>query len=96
MFVVSVVRVLVFIVIWIAAGRRVWLVPHLFSDEVPISHILSPWVEEDKPRGAFSDSSHTACSWAWRPAGSRQAGVVDCAFADLQTRTATRSLRRRC
>ena len=51
LFVVSVVRVALFTALWVATGRSVWLLPNLYSDDVPIGRILSPLWGEDKPRG---------------------------------------------
>ena len=51
LFVVSVVRVALFTALWVATGRSVWLLPNLYSDDVPIGRILSPMWGEDKPRG---------------------------------------------
>ena len=51
LFVVSVVRVVLFTLTWVATGRSVWLLPNLYSDDVPVSQILRPVWGEEKPRG---------------------------------------------
>ena len=49
-FAVSVLRLALFVTLWVATGRSVWLFPNLYSEEIPITHILSPWLEESRPK----------------------------------------------
>ena len=51
LFVISVVRLVLFTLTWVATGRSVWLLPNLYSDDIPVSQILSPVWGEEKPRG---------------------------------------------
>lgn len=47
-FVVFVVRVIVFAVVWIVAGRQFWIMPNITSDEIPIDEVFSPmWAFDD-------------------------------------------------
>ena len=47
LFFLSVLRLAIFIACWIALGRALWLLPNLYSDDVPITAILRPlWGEE--------------------------------------------------
>ena len=48
MFTLAVIRMVVFVCIWICLGRRIWLLPNLFSDEAPINELLRPLIAEDK------------------------------------------------
>jgi hypothetical protein len=49
LFGLTVVRLIIFTVLWVVTGRSLWLLPNLYSDDVPISHILSPLWAEDAP-----------------------------------------------
>jgi hypothetical protein len=52
LFGITVVRLIIFTVLWVVTGRSLWLLPNLYSDDVPISHILSPlWAEDAPPPG---------------------------------------------
>ncbi len=52
LFGLTVVRLIIFTVLWVVTGRSLWLLPNLYSDDVPISHILSPlWAEDVPPPG---------------------------------------------
>lgn len=51
LFVVSVVRVLIFTAMWVATGRSIWLLPNLYSDDVPVSQILRPFLGEEERKG---------------------------------------------
>jgi len=44
----------------VALGRSIWLLPNLYSEEIPITQILTPWVEETKPKGAAQPPSLAA------------------------------------
>lgn len=47
-FVIFVVRVIVFAVVWIIAGRQFWILPNITSDEIPIDEVFSPmWAFDD-------------------------------------------------
>lgn len=47
-FVIFVVRVVVFAVVWIVAGRQFWVLPNITSDEIPIDEVFSPmWAFDD-------------------------------------------------
>ena len=49
-FALSVVRLVLFVSLWVALGRNVWLFPNLYSEEIPITHILSPVIAESLPK----------------------------------------------
>lgn len=45
---VFVVRVIVFAIVWIVAGRQFWILPNITSDEIPIDEVFSPmWAFDD-------------------------------------------------
>lgn len=44
----SVVRLALFASVWLLLGRYVWLLPNLYSEEVPLLQLLTPWVAETK------------------------------------------------
>lgn len=47
-FVVFVVRLVVFAVVWIVAGRQFWILPNITSDEIPLDEVFSPmWAFDD-------------------------------------------------
>jgi hypothetical protein len=50
LFALSVLRLAIFTAIWVLTGRSIWLLPNLYSDDVPIGAILSPVWGEDKPK----------------------------------------------
>ena len=50
LFIVSVLRVILFALIWVGTGRYVWLLPNLYADDIPITRNLTPLIEET-PRG---------------------------------------------
>mmetsp|Transcript_3390 Transcript_3390/g.8399 ORF Transcript_3390/g.8399 Transcript_3390/m.8399 type:complete len:335 (+) Transcript_3390:57-1061(+) len=41
-------RCAVYALIWTVAGKYVWIVPNLFADNVPITEVFSPFVEEER------------------------------------------------
>jgi len=43
-------RVLVYIVCWTIAGKHIWLLPNILADDLPISEICFPFIEETKDR----------------------------------------------
>jgi len=49
-FALSVVRLVLFVLIWVALGRNVWLFPNLYSEEIPITQILKPLIAESLPK----------------------------------------------
>lgn len=42
------IRCFIFAVIWTLVGKYVWVVPNLFADNVPITEVFSPFLEEEK------------------------------------------------
>ena len=46
LFALTVLRLVLFILIWIPTGRSVWLLPNLYAEDIPITHILSPLIQE--------------------------------------------------
>ena len=49
-FAVTILRLLLFIAVWVLTGRSIWLLPNLYSEEIPITQLLSPLVSETKPK----------------------------------------------
>eukprot|EP00877_Chromochloris_zofingiensis_P002678 jgi/Chrzof1/12410/Cz06g33140.t1 len=44
------IRYVVFVTVWIATGRHLWLLPNLMSEELPITQIFTPLVTVDAPK----------------------------------------------
>jgi hypothetical protein len=62
LFFLTVARLIVFTALWVSLGRSVWLLPNLYSDDVPISGILSPFIAEDKPKAKAGDDPNAVTS----------------------------------
>jgi len=44
-FIISVVRAMIFGAVWVLFGKHLWVLPNLFSDDVGITEALVPWYE---------------------------------------------------
>ena len=46
LFALTVLRLVLFVFIWIPTGRSVWLLPNLYAEDIPITHIFTPLIQE--------------------------------------------------
>lgn len=85
-YLVLAVRGLIFALAWMLAGQRLWLLPNLLSDEVPLDHVFTPvWGVDNGRDGSlpppkFSSrlvvaaGTATLCWALWRYAPENSAG----------------------
>lgn len=46
--VVIIIRIIVFVAVWLVSGRQFWILPNIASDEIPINEVFSPmWCFDD-------------------------------------------------
>jgi hypothetical protein len=67
LFALTVLRLVLFVLIWIPTGRSVWLLPNLYAEDIPITHILTPLIQETpkaKPVAKRLEASGTAAAAA--------------------------------